>query len=142
MFVDASAVIAILNREANYEHLAAALDEQRGRALISPLAVFEATASLARARIDARRKATADEIKIAHAAVLAFVEANGLREIEITSEIGRRAIGAAARYGKAVGHPADLNFGDCFAYACARVHHTELLFKGADFKKTDVASAV
>ncbi|HEY7338442.1 MAG TPA: type II toxin-antitoxin system VapC family toxin [Bryobacteraceae bacterium] len=39
-------------------------------------------------------------------------------------------------------HPAGLNFGDCFAYALARVSGEPLLFKGDDFKKTDIASAL
>ncbi len=38
-------------------------------------------------------------------------------------------------------HPAGLNFGDCFAYALAKVSGEPLLFKGEDFKRTDVASA-
>ena len=38
-------------------------------------------------------------------------------------------------------HPAGLNFGDCFAYALAKSMNEPLLFKGEDFKKTDVARA-
>jgi ribonuclease VapC len=38
-------------------------------------------------------------------------------------------------------HPAGLNFGDCFAYALARHFGEPLLFKGEDFKKTDIVSA-
>jgi ribonuclease VapC len=44
-------------------------------------------------------------------------------------------------YGKGR-HPAGLNFGDCFAYALARVTGEPLLFKGADFAKTDIQAAV
>jgi ribonuclease VapC len=39
-------------------------------------------------------------------------------------------------------HPAALNFGDCFAYALAKITDEPLLFKGKDFKKTDIVSAV
>lgn len=39
-------------------------------------------------------------------------------------------------------HPAGLNFGDCFAYSLAKVTGEPLLFKGEDFKKTDVLSAL
>jgi ribonuclease VapC len=39
-------------------------------------------------------------------------------------------------------HPAALNFGDCFAYALAKVTGEPLLFKGEDFKKTDIVSAL
>jgi len=59
----------------------------------------------------------------------------------ITAEIGRKAIEAAKRYSKAVGHPAALNFGDCFAYACARAYRVPLFFKGQDFSRTDIETA-
>jgi ribonuclease VapC len=39
-------------------------------------------------------------------------------------------------------HPAGLNFGDCFAYALAKIMGEPLLFKGKDFKKTDIVAAV
>ena len=39
-------------------------------------------------------------------------------------------------------HPAGLNFGDCFAYALAKVTGEPLLFKGEDFKRTDIVSAL
>jgi ribonuclease VapC len=38
-------------------------------------------------------------------------------------------------------HPAQLNFGDCFAYALARSSGEPLLFKGTDFSKTDIRKA-
>lgn len=47
---------------------------------------------------------------------------------------------AARRYGKASGHPAKLNFGDCFSYALAKQAGVPLLCKGNDFVKTDLAS--
>ena len=39
-------------------------------------------------------------------------------------------------------HPAGLNFGDCFAYALAKHTGEPLLFKGNDFSKTDIVSAL
>ena len=45
---------------------------------------------------------------------------------------------AYRHYGRGSGHPAQLNFGDCFAYALASVTGEPLLFKGADFSETDV----
>ena len=48
---------------------------------------------------------------------------------------------AYVRYGKGR-HPAGLNFGDTFAYALASVRNLPLLFKGADFARTDVTPAV
>jgi ribonuclease VapC len=44
-----------------------------------------------------------------------------------------------AKYGKGRGHPARLNFGDCFAYAMAKQHGVPLLYKGDDFSQTDLA---
>ena len=41
-------------------------------------------------------------------------------------------------YGRSKGHPAKLNFGDCLAYAVARVHGVPLVFKGEDFALTDI----
>jgi ribonuclease VapC len=35
-----------------------------------------------------------------------------------------------------------LNYGDCFAYALAKITGEHLLFKGEDFKKTDIVSAL
>jgi uncharacterized protein with PIN domain len=45
-------------------------------------------------------------------------------------------------YGRGSGHPARLNFGDCFAYALARSIGEPLLFKGEDFRHTDIAPAL
>lgn len=58
--------------------------------------------------------------------------------LAIDDNIGSRAIDASARYGKAVGHKADLNLGDCFAYACAKSRDLPLLYKGHDFALTDL----
>ena len=54
----------------------------------------------------------------------------------------RMAIDANLRYGRGSGHPAQLNFGDCFAYALARSRNLPLLFKGDDFIHTDVVPAL
>lgn len=53
-----------------------------------------------------------------------------------TLEHTREAILAYAQYGKGRGHPARLNFGDCIAYAFAKVAGEALAFKGDDFDKT------
>ena len=55
------------------------------------------------------------------------------------AEIARQAY---HDFGKGSGHPAGLNLGDCFACALARASGKPLLFKGDDFTKTDVASAL
>jgi ribonuclease VapC len=48
---------------------------------------------------------------------------------------------AFEKYGKGRGHPAQLNMGDCFAYAVAKSRRMPLLFKGNDFTKTDIRIA-
>lgn len=49
---------------------------------------------------------------------------------------------AFTRYGKGCGHPAQLNFGDCMAYAVAKTKRVPLLYKGTDFASTDIDSAL
>jgi ribonuclease VapC len=56
----------------------------------------------------------------------------------IGAEESHEAIMAAHRYGRGR-HPARLNMGDCFAYACAKTNAARLLYKGDDFSKTDLA---
>ena len=55
------------------------------------------------------------------------------------AEIARRAY---ERYGKGRGHPAQLNFGDTFAYALASSRGLPLLYKGNDFVHTDILSVL
>lgn len=52
------------------------------------------------------------------------------------------AYAAFVAYGRGSGHPAALNYGDLFSYALAKVRGLPLLFKGDDFAKTDIPSAV
>ncbi len=70
-----------------------------------------------------------------------------IREAEIgieavTEEQARLAREAYRDFGKGSGHPAQLNFGDCFAYALARSRGEPLLFIGRDFGHTDITSAI
>jgi ribonuclease VapC len=140
MFIDASAIVGILNDESDARQLERKLDAATTPLSVSPLAIFEAVMAIARERsAKGARRVDADFIARAEAGVLAFVEDIGAREIPITADIGRMAIQAAGRYGKTIGHKAGLNFGDCFAYACAKAQGAPLLFKGDDFSRTDMA---
>jgi ribonuclease VapC len=56
----------------------------------------------------------------------------------VTAAQARIAREAYRRFGKGIGHPARLNFGDCFAYALAKEFDKPLLFVGHDFTHTDV----
>ncbi|MFH1794808.1 MAG: type II toxin-antitoxin system VapC family toxin [Pseudomonadota bacterium] len=49
---------------------------------------------------------------------------------------------AYIRYGRGTGHPAGLNLGDCFSYALAKSRNLPLLFKGDDFRHTDIQPAL
>jgi ribonuclease VapC len=60
----------------------------------------------------------------------------------VTEAQARIAREAYRDFGSGSGHPARLNFGDCFAYALARAKGEPLLFKGADFTHTDIAPAL
>ena len=62
--------------------------------------------------------------------------------VVFTSEMFAVAADAFDRYGKGRGHRAQLNFGDCLAYAVAKVQNVPLLYKGADFARTDIRPAL
>lgn len=138
MFIDASVVVAILTREDGYAYYVGRMDDYKGKFLYSPLVRFEAAAAIARKRSGKQRPTQAT---FADAAVLVqdFFDSIAAREITITPTVGDKAIAVAGRYGKMVGHEADLNFGDCYSYACAEAYNTALLYKGDDFAKTDLA---
>ncbi len=130
MFVDASAIVAILTREAGYEALAAALNGAATRAT-SPIAVFEAALGIRRKRFCAVAEAEQD--------VLEFLTAAQVRIVAIAEAESHAALDAFSRYGKGTGHPAQLNLGECFAYAVARAIGAKILFAGADLSMTDIA---
>jgi ribonuclease VapC len=140
MFVDASAIVAILGREPGHEEIEKRMAEVDGRFFVSPLVKFEAAVVLARQKANGRNvKPSPELLRQAQRAVDALVEDLDAEEIAITPEVGRRALDAGARYGKVVGHRADLNFGDCFTYACAKQLGVPLIYKGRDFAHTDIA---
>ena len=60
--------------------------------------------------------------------------------VPVTREQAHLARSAYRAYGKGSGHPAQLNFGDCFAYGLAKTTGEPLLFKGNDFAATDIQS--
>jgi ribonuclease VapC len=132
MFVDASAIVAILTRESEADNLADTIEKAR-TPITSPIAIFEATLGVCR-----KRHASVEE---AEQDVGEFLELAGVRIEPITDKEARTALAAFSRYGKGRGHPAQLNLGDCFAYAMAKNARTGLLFKGEDFDKTDILPA-
>jgi len=132
MFVDASAIVAILGRESEADRFADLLEEA-SVSITSPIAIFEAVLGLCRKRHASVGKTQAD--------VQEFLSIAGIECVPITTTDSQTALAAFSRYGKGTGHPAQLNLGDCFAYAVARNRRMPLLFKGDDFNKTDIGRA-
>ncbi len=139
-YLDASVIVAILGREIDRENLLARLEASPRPFVVSPPGVFEAVISLAAKKArDSHKVLDAGLITAAQSSVVQFIADIGATEVTVTPAIGQAAIEAAKRYGRAVGSPAALNFGDCFAYACAKEHGAALLYKGNDFAETDLA---
>ncbi|WP_428537328.1 type II toxin-antitoxin system VapC family toxin [Rhodopila sp.] len=131
MFLDASAIIAIIAMEEDGASLAGRLAAAHS-CLTSAMAIFEAAAGLARIA----NGAPADALAL----VDRFLTEIGATVIVIDRQIGVAALEAFARFGKRR-HAAALNMGDCFAYACAKQADMPLLCKGNDFPRTDIALA-
>lgn len=131
MFVDASAIIAIIADEPGSTELGAKLG-RAANAWTSPIAIFETVAALSRMR--------ACSIPDALDIIGEFLRESGIETMEIGEAVGREALRAFERFGKGR-HRAALNLGDCFAYGCAQQLNTPLLFKGDDFPLTDIELA-
>ncbi|MDP3406868.1 MAG: type II toxin-antitoxin system VapC family toxin [Bosea sp. (in: a-proteobacteria)] len=132
-------IVAILGRESDHETVLERLQASPRPFLVSPAGVFEAVVSLAAKKArDTSKVLDAGLMTAAQASVVQFIADIDATEVTITPAIGQAAIEAAKRYGRAVGSPAALNFGDCFAYACAKEHGAALLYKGNDFAQTDL----
>ena len=145
MFLDASAIVAILAGEEDAGYLLAKIEMSEGLKIYSPLSMLEAVISLARivsiSQFGDQVPTPPELIDEVQEDVAKFLETIGAREVSVSGSLHRNAIEAARNYGRVVGHPARLNFGDCFSYACAKEYRLPLLFKGDDFSKTDIDAA-
>ena len=130
MIVDTSVIVAILRAEADARSLAGAIAGANIRR-VSAVNYVEAAAVIdgSRSPVASRRF---DDF---------FREAELVIE-PVTAEQARIAREAYRDFGKGSGHAAQLNFSDCFAYALARALGEPLLFKGDDFRHTDIAPAL
>ncbi len=79
-----------------------------------------------------------DQVATARRLVDQFITDLEAGSIAVTDEIGTKALDIAQLYGKIVNHPARLNLGDCFSYACAATCDAKLAYKGNDFVHTDI----
>lgn len=129
MVVDTSAIIAILNAEPEAPTFAAKL------AAASVCRI--SAASFVEAGLVARRDPSGAWRQALEQLVTDYV----IHIDPVTEHQARVALDAYDRFGKGSGHPAGLNYGDCFSYALASDSGEPLLFKGDDFAATDVAAA-
>ncbi len=128
MIIDSSAVLAVLFGEADAETY------EKGIATASPCRMSVANVLEISIVVESRGgTAAGHELDV-------FLERAGIELIPVTIEHLEAARQAWRRFGKG-NHPAALNFGDCFAYALAKVKNEPLLFKGNNFTRTDVEAA-
>ncbi|MBZ9799817.1 type II toxin-antitoxin system VapC family toxin [Mesorhizobium sp. ES1-4] len=129
MIVDSSALVAVLRAEPGHDQFVRAITNA-GRRLIAAPTLLETTMVL----VGGWQDEIADRLD-------AFLSAASIDTIPFTADHAAVARQAFLRYGKGR-HPAALNFGDCIAYAAARLEAMPLLFKGNEFRLTDIEPAI
>ncbi|MEJ6781839.1 type II toxin-antitoxin system VapC family toxin [Aminobacter sp. Piv2-1] len=130
MIVDASALLAILLAEDDSDRFKRHIASTSGPHAMSPVNYLEAAV-----RVD-RFPAAAKSTELDN-----LIGALDVRIVDVTSEQARLAREAYQKFGKG-NHAAKLNLGDCFAYALAKARREPLLFKGEDFRMTDIEAAI
>ncbi|MCP1198753.1 type II toxin-antitoxin system VapC family toxin [Notoacmeibacter sp. MSK16QG-6] len=125
MIVDASAILAILLHEEERQVFRRLIASESCR--LSPVNLWEVAAKLE------REAGQSIDLSV-------WLDASQIAIEPITAQHAETAIEARRRYGKGE-HPARLNLGDCFAYALAKTTGEPLLFKGDDFRQTDIEAA-
>jgi ribonuclease VapC len=129
MIVDSSALVAILKREPERQRFTQLLKDA-AEVRISAATYFEVSIVIDSARDPITSRMLDDLMENSKISIEPF-----------TADQARIARQAYRDFGRGSGHRANLNFGDCFAYALARVKREPLLYKGDDFVHTDVRSA-
>jgi len=130
MIIDASALIAILRDEPEARTFAKAIAGTNIRR-VSAVNYVEAAAVIDASRNPVASRRFDDLLREAQLIIETVTEAQ--------ARIAREAY---RDFGKGSGHPAGLNFGDCFAYALAKATGEPILFKGDDFSRTDLSPAL
>jgi len=133
MILDTSALIAILRLEKEAPEFARIIEiaaKSAAHPRMSAVSYVEAGAVIDGSKDPIASRRFDELIEAAQIAIESVTEAQ--------ARIARQAY---RDFGKTSGHPAKLNFGDCFAYALAKSKAEPLLFKGQDFSRTDVKSA-
>ncbi|WP_378944984.1 type II toxin-antitoxin system VapC family toxin [Mesorhizobium sp. ANAO-SY3R2] len=130
MIVDASAILAILLKEPEEYRFADVLTDQPDTVSLSPVNYLEVALRVDRGDMDVV------SAKLDH-----IISSMNIQLADVTPEQARLARDAYKNFGKG-NHPAKLNLGDCFAYALAKARREPLLFKGDDFRMTDIEAAI
>ena len=128
MVIDTSALLAILQDEPERRSFNEAIEAAESR--VMSVANYGEVSIVIESRYGAEGLRELDR----------FVDHAGIELVGVDVGQGKIARDAFSRFGKGR-HPAALNFGDCFAYALARILAQPLLFKGDDFVKTDLATS-
>lgn len=128
--VDASALLAVILKEPDWERFALVMSESDSSQM-SVTSGFECASKL--------QRVGGDELE---ATLEIAIDAYELELVPAGIEHLKLARQAFRQFGKGLGHPARLNFGDCFSYALARSSDAPLLFKGNDFIHTDITPAL
>ena len=130
MIIETSAIIAILRGEPDADRYLQAL--ARATTPLISAGTFLEAAIVVDANRDPVLSRRFDDL----------LAVSGVRIEPLAVRHAQIARQAYRDFGKGSGHLAGLNLGDCFAYALARATGEPLLFKGDDFSRTDVASAL
>jgi ribonuclease VapC len=128
MVLDTSAILAMLFDEPEAEEFQRLVEED-------PVVLVSAVSRVEAAFVVEGRKGDAGRIRLTQ-----FFDLVGAEVVPVDADQAEVACGAFRRYGKGR-HPANLNFGDVFTYALAKMSGEPLLFEGADFGLTDLTSA-
>lgn len=128
MILDTSALMAVILGESDAEHFLSVMSSAPELDVSAATVVEAAIVAEAKGGSEA-----ADDLQ----ALLADLEC---RIVPVDQRQANAAVQAWRRFGKGR-HPAALNLGGCFAYAAARVGGRPLLYKGDDFRQTDISSA-
>lgn len=130
MILDSSALVAILR------------GEPEGPGLLRALAAADSVALSAATYLETAIVVDANRDSVLSEQLDEFIGRFNIEIAAVTEAEARLARRAYRNFGRGSGHPARLNFGDCFAYALSKTAGEPLLFKGDDFFHTDVESAL
>jgi ribonuclease VapC len=129
VIVDSSALLSVIFREDGHESLLERLLADPAPAIGTPTLVE--TGIVLTARLGPAARGLLERL----------IDELDLQEVPFGELHWREAVSAYRRFGKGR-HPADLNFGNCMTYAVASLAAEPLLYRGEDFRKTDLEAAV